>query len=115
RQVALAVEELEDLRKSRLRSMPAEQLATARRDQLMKACSRERSLGDNRLTVLVIGDLPALGIIAFSADRLVKDRPQAPPTPEVALENGPECEGIKRRHASHLTRINLARRRRIDT
>src|SRR6476620_9080472 len=95
--------------------MAAEQFPAAGGHQLVKRYSGKWSAGDDRLAVLVIGDLPALGVVAFGANRLRKKRPQALPAPEVALEDGLKGERVQRRHGSHLTRIELARRGRFDT
>ena len=99
RQIALAVEKLEDQRKTRLGRMPAQQFLAASGNQFVQRRPRQWPVGDNRLTLRVIGDFPALGVIAFLADRLAQDRSQPAPAPQIAFEHRPKRERIERRHA----------------
>ena len=51
---------------------------------------------DHADLVVIVGQLPALGVIGPVADRLVQDRSQAPASPDQPAQDGFESQGIKR-------------------
>src|SRR5437763_14987182 len=111
RQIAVAIEVLEEQRKPALRSMTTQQLVAPCCHQLVQRCSRKRTIGYDGLSLLVVGDFPALRVIFAEVDWLAQNAPQTPAAPQIAFEKGLKLQWIKRRGhwVSDLLRRTIAK------
>ena len=74
---------------------PSSSLAS-RADQVAKRGAGQGPFVNDADLVVVVGQLPALGVIRLVADRFVQDGPQAPTAPDQPAQDRFESQGIER-------------------
>ena len=89
---------------------PTPRRAARRRgvDQVAERGAGQAPFLDDADLVVVVGKLPAFGVIRLVADRLVQDGSQPPASPDQPAQDGFESQGIERviRHYSRFSTSN---------
>lgn len=98
RQPVVRIEELDEQRKLFAVRMSTEQFSRIGLNQRCQGLTSQRSAGDTALTIRMVCQLPAFGIIRFRADRLAKKRTQLSSAPADAFQD--RFEDKRRKHAT---------------